>query len=258
MNPYFDRAWVRPPGARFAEGITSIGGPPPDLALALAQHRAYCAALAATGVAVTVLPPDDMHPDATFVEDVAVVVPGLIVLTRPGAESRRGEVDGIRAAFAAFPWIVEIGAPGTLDGGDVCQAGRRFFIGISERTNEAGARQLAAALTAAGFDCVLMDIRGTAGLLHLKSGLAWLGASRLAVAPPLAERSEWKGFEVAHIAAADAYAANCIRVRDTLLMAAGYPAAAAILAAGGCSLVELDVSEFQKMDGGLSCLSIRL
>jgi dimethylargininase len=147
--------------------------------------------------------------------------------------------------------------PGTLDGGDICEAGNHFFIGISERTNEAGAQQLAEVLGPCGYTSSFVDIRGVEGILHLKSGIAFLGADRLVVIPTLAARDEFRGFDLVRVNAGDEYAANCIRVNDHVLIATGYPAFEARLRELGYQTIALEMSEFQKMDGGLSCLSLR-
>ena len=179
-GPKFTRAIVRPPGRNFAGGLTTSGLGPPDLDRAVSQHRAYVETLRLCGLEVVQLPADETHPDSTFVEDAAVCAASGAIITRPGAESRRGEIASIRAALRLyFPLPASIHAPGTLDGGDVCAAGDTVFIGLSERTNEAGARQLSAWLEGLGFEVRLVDIRGSAGLLHLKSGLAFLGEGRL-------------------------------------------------------------------------------
>jgi len=254
----FTRAVVRPPGATFADGLTTAGLGPPDLGLALAQHRAYVAALAACGLAVTLLPPDDRFPDSTFVEDTAVLARGLAVLCRPGAPSRAGEVAAIRGALEAFfPSPAAIEAPGTVDGGDVCEAGEHVFIGVSERTNEAGARQLAALLASRGLTSSLVDVRGTPGLLHLKSGIAWLGGRTLALSRPFAARPEFAGWTALPVPPGEEYAANAVLMNGRVLLARGYPGFEAAVKALGFPVVPLDMSEFRKLDGGLSCLSLR-
>jgi dimethylargininase len=252
------RAIVRPPGRNFAEGLTTSGLGPPDLSRALEQHRAYREALRRCGLDVVEMPPDEAYPDSTFVEDAAVLTSRGAMITRPGAASRAGEVVSIRAALRPyFPDPDSIRSPGTLDGGDVCEADGTFFIGLSERTNEAGAGQLAEWLAKAGFQARLVDIRGTAGLLHLKSGLAALGDGRLAVTAALSGRSELAGFETLRIPAGEEYAANCLRIGGTLFLASGYPRTTSFFRPVAGRLIELDVSEFRKMDGGLSCLSLR-
>ena len=254
----FTHAIVRRPGENFASGLTSYRGDPPDYARTLAQHEAYCRALQRCGLQLTVLGPDLDHPDSTFVEDVAVLTRQSAILTRPGAPSRQGEVATIRPAVEQFfASVHEITAPGTLDGGDICQAGNHFFIGISRRTNEAGARQLAAFLSAEGYTSSFVDVRETGGILHLKSGIAWLGDGKLLVAEELARRDEFRGHSILRVTPEETYAANCIRVNDSLLIPAGYPGAQQSLESLGLPIVPLEVSEFRKMDGGLSCLSLR-
>ena len=254
----FTRAIVRPPCATFADGLTTAGLGAPDLPLALAQHEAYVRALEECGLAVTCLPADDRFPDSTFVEDTAVLARGLAVLCRPGAPSRAGEVDAIRAAVEAeFAHVTSIVDPGSVDGGDVCEAGDQVFIGVSERTNEAGARQLAAHLATRGLAASLVDVRGIPGLLHLKSGIAWLGGRTLALSAPFAGRPEFAGWDVLRVPDGEEYAANAVVVNDRVLVATGYPAFEAALRARGLSPFALDMSEFRKFDGGLSCLSLR-
>ena len=180
------------------------------------------------------------------------------VLTRPGAPSRSGEVESMRKVLADFfPSPGEIQTPTTLDGGDVCEAGNHFFIGISERTNEAGARQLAELLAPLGYASSLIDIRGLKSILHLKSGLSYVGDDRLAVIEALADRPEFRGYDLVRVDDSEMYAANCIRVNDHFLVAAGHPAFAGTLRELGYQTIELEMTEFQKMDGGLSCLSLR-
>lgn len=257
-SPPLRRAIVGPPGPSFAEGLTTAGLGAPDLGRALAQHAAYCDALERLGLEVTRLDPDPSHPDATFVEDTAVLTPRGAVLTRPGAPSRRGEIAAIRPAIEAFfPGPREIAAPGTLDGGDVCDAGDRVFVGVSSRTNAEGACQLAAILGTWGIPVAGVDIRGIPGLLHLKSGLASLGPGLLAVDDALAGHAAFRAYDLVSLSSAERYAANCVRVNEAVLIADGFPDFAAALAARGLALAPIAMSEFEKMDGGLSCLSLR-
>ena len=254
----FRHAIVRPPAASFAQGLTTVDLGAPDLALALAQHQAYCEALLECGLALTWLPPEAAFPDSTFVEDTAVLSPRGAILTRPGAASRAGEVTSIRPALEPFfPILRVIEAPGTLDGGDVCEAGEHVFIGISERTNEEGARQLAVFLHADGYATATVDIRGIAGILHLKSGVAALDDRRLVVIPEFREHPAFQAHELLSVASEEAYAANAIRVNDRLILAAGYPKFEEAVRRLGHDPLALEMSEFRKMDGGLSCLSLR-
>jgi len=254
----FTHAIVRPPGLNFADGLTTFKGEPPDFHKALAQHEAYCAALERCGLELVRLRADPKYPDSTFVEDVAVVTNRLAILTRPGAATRAGEVESMREPLQRFfPAIHRISAPGTLDGGDVCQAGGRFFIGISQRTNEEGAVQVASFLREAGYASSLIDIRNLKSLLHLKSGLAWLVENQLVVVDELLAIPALRGYQVIRAAPEEAYAANCVSVNHHVLIPAGFPQLREQLANRGLNPLEADTSEFRKMDGGLSCLSLR-
>lgn len=254
----FTRAIVRPPSATFAAGITSSGLGPPDLALALEQHDAYCRTLAGLGLSLVELPPDPDFPDSTFVEDAAIVTSRSAILTRPGAASRAGEVPALRAVLGEwFPELAEITAPGTVDGGDVCEAGQHFFVGLSQRTSREGAVELGEWLARHGFSCSVIDIRAVPALLHLKTGLSWVGERRLFAVGEIAGHEAFKGWEVVRVPEGEDYAANCIRVNDALLVAGGFPATSALLSELGYDLIPLAMSEFRKMDGGLSCLSVR-
>jgi dimethylargininase len=255
----FSRAIVRAPASSFADGLTTSGAlGRPDLRKARAQHAAYCRALADCGLALTEIEPDDAFPDSTFVEDTALIADRVTVITRPGAASRRGETDAVESVLRRFrPRLEHIDPPGTVDGGDVCQVGEHFLIGVSARTNEHGAEQLAAILSRYGYTSSSVDIRGNRRMLHLKSGMAYLGDGLLvqvAGCPRILGMADHRVFEVA---AAEAYAANCLLVNDWILVASGFPQQAAALQARGYRLRPLDMSEFRMMDGGLSCLSLR-
>jgi dimethylargininase len=252
------RAIVRPPSSNFADGLTTADLGAPDHERAMTQHAAYCEALERCGLAVTRLPEDPRHPDSTFVEDTAILTARGAILTRPGAPSRTGEVEGIRGSLSGFyPAFREIAAPGTLDGGDVCEAEGRFLIGISGRTNEEGARQLAAFLDADGFTSSLVDIRDIDGILHLKSGIAYLGDGRVVAIGALRRHPVLRDYEIIPVDASETFAANCVRVNERLLVAAGHPRLTAALGRIGYDVLPLEMSEFEKMDGGLSCLSLR-
>lgn len=258
MSSRFTRALLRRPGRSYAQGITTSDEGAPDLGLALAQHAAYAAALASLGLEVTVLEADERFPDGTFVEDAAVIAGDLAVITAPGAASRREETAAIAQALSAwFANPARIGGTGTLDGGDICETDDLVLIGVTARTNEAGARQLAGLLGEAGRKAELVDIRAVEGLLHLKTGVTWLGEGRIAIAEGLPALPAFARFEQVIVPAAEAYAANCVRVNDKVLIAAGYPRFADTLDALGYRLLPLEMSEFRKMDGGLSCLSLR-
>ncbi|HET9727271.1 MAG TPA: hypothetical protein VFP28_10180 [Gemmatimonadales bacterium] len=254
----FTRAVVCPPAESFDTGITSAMLGPPDWELARRQHEAYCRTLEGLGLTLTMLPADPTYPDGTFVEDAAVVTSRGAILTRPGAASRAGEVAAVEPVLAGwFPALGRIIAPGTVDGGDVCEAGEHFFIGISERTNPEGAAQLTAWLEERGFTARALDIRKLPRLLHLKTGLSWLGDRRLLAVAQLVGHRALHGWEVVPVPSGESYAANCVRINQTVLIAAGFPVTGALLGELGYPLAPLDMSEFRKMDGGLSCLSLR-
>ena len=258
LKPMFTKAIVRPPAPSFAEGLTTADLGAPNYKRALEQHEEYCTALEQCGLTLTKLEPDPAYPDSTFVEDTAIPTERCAVLARPGAPSRTGEIACIREVLKTFfPSLPAIQNPGSLDGGDVCEAENHFFIGISERTNEAGARQLAEVLGSFNYTCSLVDIRGVKGVLHLKSGLAYLGDGRLAVIEALSSRAEFRDYDLVSVNADEEYAANCVRVNHRVLLAAGYPKFAGKLRDLGYQTIALEMSEFQKMDGGLSCLSLR-
>ena len=244
----------------------------PNYARALEQHAAYCDALEQCGLTLTRLEADERFPDSTFVEDTAVIVGGHAngrasapqcatpcgILTRPGAASRAGEVERIAGVLSQFfPELPAIQEPGTLDGGDICEADDYFFIGVSARTNEAGAQQLAKLLAAYGYTSSFVDIRAVKNILHLKSGLASLGDNRLVVIDALADHNEFHNHELVRVNASEQYAANCVRVNDYILVAAGYPKLERDLQNLGYKTLSVEMTEFQKMDGGLSCLSLR-
>ena len=251
-------ALVRPPPATFAAGITSSGLGPPDLALALEQHEAYCRTLERLGLSLVRLPPDPEFPDSTFVEDAAIVTSNGAILTRPGAPSRTGEVASLGAALGRwFPQLDRITPPGTVDGGDVCEAGPHFFIGLSQRTNPEGAAQLAAWLAGRGFESSAIDIRKLPGMLHLKTGLSWLDGRCMLAWGALAGHETLRGWEVVEVPKGEEYAANCVRVNQAVIVAQGFPETAALLRGLGHDVLAIDMSEYRKMDGGLSCLSVR-
>jgi dimethylargininase len=258
MPETFTRAILRPPSENFTQGLTTQNLGTPSYTLALDQHNAYCLALRYCGLELVELPPDPYYPDATFVEDVAVLTGSCAILTRPGAESRAGEVEGIRLVLAGlYDRLEAIQPPGTLDGGDICDADGHYFIGISKRTNPEGARQLAELLAQEGLPSTLVDIRGLPGILHLKSGLASIGENRLVMWEALAGYPAFQGYEPLIVRPEEAYSANCLKVNASILLPFGSPRLHAELLALGYRVITLDMSEFQMMDGGLSCLSLR-
>ena len=255
---FFTKAIVRPPARNFADGLTSVDLGNADYERASQQHRTYCEALQSCGLSLTELEPAEQYPDSTFVEDTALITARGAILTRPGAPSRAGEVDSIETVLRRFfQDLRRIEEPGTLDAGDVCEAGNHFFIGVSHRTNESGAQQLADFLTEFDYSTSLIDIRGTSNILHLKSGIAFLRNGYLVSIDELSQREEFRKYEIIRTPPGEEYAANCLLVNDRVLVAAGYDLFAQRLSDLGFKTIALEMSEFQKMDGGLSCLSLR-
>jgi dimethylargininase len=254
----FTQAIVRPPARNFAQGLTTAELGPPNYDRVLHQHREYCEALRYCGVSLITLEADEDYPDSTFVEDTALITPRGAMLTRPGAPSRIGEIEHMGEVLKVlFGGFKQISAPATVDAGDVCEAGEHFFIGISQRTNEVGAHQLAALLRDFDYTTSLIDIRHRTNMLHLKSAVAWLGGRQLVVIDDLAARAEFRGYDIISVPAGEDYAANCLAVNNHVLIAEGFPMLEQRLQRSSFRTIPLEMSEFQKMDGGLSCLSLR-
>ncbi|GHV71567.1 dimethylargininase [Spirochaetia bacterium] len=249
---------VRTPCRAVTNGISShpeLGKP--DYDLALKQHAAYIRAMESLGITVRVLPPDEAYPDSCFVEDVAVLSEGCAVVTNPGARSRNGEVAGIIPVLKDFypeKDIHRIVSPGTLEGGDVMRIEDRFYVGISARTNQGGIDQFAAILKPYGYTVVPIAL---AEVLHLKTGVNYLADNRLLVSGEFITKPEFASYNKTIIPPGEDYAANCLWINGTVVLPAGFPATEALLKPFGYPILPVDTSEFRKIDGGLSCLSLR-
>lgn len=250
----FTHAITRKPGRNFADGITTANLGAPDFDKICFQHQKYVQALMEIGLHVVVLEALPDFPDAYFVEDTAVIFPEIAVITNPGAMARRGEEKSIEPAVSQFQDIARIIPPGTLDGGDVLQVGRHFFIGVSDRTNEAGANQLAKILVQ--FDYSYDFVPVEAGL-HLKSSVNFVGGNTLLLTNAFSKMRCFENFEKIIVDEDEGYAANSLLVNDFLLTPAGFPKTRKKLDRLGSKIIEMEVSEVRKMDGGLTCLSLR-
>ena len=252
----FQHAIVRTPCKNVLNGITSapeLGKP--DYEKALVQHAAYIRALEQCGVDVTVLPADEAYPDSCFVEDVAVVTRRCAIITNPGAASRNGETAGIVETIRAFYSDIEtIHAPGTLEGGDVMMVGDCFYVGRSARTNAEGIRQFGEILSRYGFTCVEVPLEK---VLHLKTGVNYIENNNMLVSGEFVDKECFKAFNHIVIPEREAYAANCIWMNGTVIVPAGYPLVLEAIRKAGYPTLTVDTSEFRKIDGGLSCLSLR-
>ena len=252
----FAKAIVRSVPATISAGITTAKLGEADAEKASEQHHRYVAALEGCGLEVTVLDADERYPDSVFVEDTAIVTDRCAIVTNPGAVERRGEVHAVEKALTRLYGDVErITDPGTVDGGDVLQVGDHFYVGLTRRTNREGAEQLSAILRRYGHGVSFVGLRR---FLHLKTGVAYLGGDDLVVAGELVEKEVFRGFDKIVVPPEEEYGANCIRVNDRVLIAAGYETAKHSIAERGYEITELEMSEFRKLDGGLSCLSLRL
>lgn len=251
----FTRAIVRKPGQSLVNGLTSINLGKPIVELALLQHEAYVNALQTCGLEVVVLEADERYPDSTFVEDTALLTPTCAIITNPGAPSRKGETGEIKEVLQDYYTNIEVvQEPGTVEGGDIMMVGSHFYIGLSDRTNEEGARQVIAFLEKYGLSgsTIMMG-----NMLHLKSGIVYLEENTVAATGDFLKMEEFLKFNILKIDEGEAYAANCIWVNGNVLVAMGYPKTAKTIADAGYPIIELDVSEFRKLEGGLSCLSLR-
>jgi dimethylargininase len=254
----FNNVIVRRPCRAMIDGITSAPEfGKPDYELALKQHDNYIEALKKCDVEVTVLNADERYPDSCFVEDVAVLAKNVAIVTNPGATSRNGEKGEIIDALKKFysnDRIEYIKSPGTLDGGDVMMVASHFYVGLSARTNSEGADQFIKALEKHGYTGSMVEMKE---VLHLKTGLAYLENNNLLVAGEFIEKPEFKDFNKIVIDESESYSANCIWVNNRVLVPAGYPKAETAIKNAGYSVITVDTSEYRKLDGGLSCLSLR-
>lgn len=252
----FKNVIVRTPGHTLVGGISSSNLGNPIYDKALEQHENYICALRACGVDVTILQPAEEFPDSVFVEDVALCTPYCAIITRPGADSRRDETLLIEPVLCRFYLHIEhIKAPGILDAGDVMMVGTHFYIGESLRTNLEGVRQLIAILEKYGMTGSVIKIEN---ILHLKTALSYLENNNLlATGSFIISRPEFQKFNVIIVPEEEAYAANCIWVNNKVIMPAGNPITRDRIATLGYDLIEVDTSEYRKVDGGVSCMSLR-
>ena len=251
----FQKAIVRKPCEEMIHGITSASLGMPDFKLALKQHDAYVEALRSCGLDVTVLEADPGFPDSTFVEDVALCTTHFAILTNPGATSRNGEKTAMFPVLKSFFSLVEkIEAPGTLDAGDVMMVGNHFFVGISERTNPGGAVQLLGILEKHGMSGEMVPLKK---MLHLKTGVSYLEKNKMLVCGEFCRHPAFAQFEKIEVKPAESYAANSLWINGTVIVPRDFSDTREKIKAAGYPTLEVDVSEFRKLDGGLSCLSLR-
>jgi dimethylargininase len=233
--------------------LTHLARVPIDIKRARAQHRAYEQALAALGCTVERLPAEPGMPDSVFIEDTAVVVDEVAVITRPGAMSRRVETPAVADRLARDRELALIEAPGTLDGGDVLVVGRTVFAGTSRRTNAAGIAQLRAHLAPFGYETISVSV---GGCLHLKSAVTALGDDAVLANRAWVDVAPFSRFEVVDIDPSEPYAANILRAPHGLLYATAFPRTRARLDGRGLAVTAVDNDEIAKAEGAMTCGSL--
>jgi dimethylargininase len=224
-----------------------------DVGRAAAQHRQYEAALSTLGCTIRHLPAADDLPDSVFVEDIAIVLDELAVITRPGAVSRRGERESVAPVLSEYRELAAIAAPGTLDGGDVLRLGRTLYVGLSSRTNEDGASQLARHVSPLGYKVVTIE---TSGCLHLKSAVTALAADCILCNPAWIDPGVFTGVAVVDVAEDEPHAANVLAIDGAIVCAAANERTIAALRDRGHRVVAVDVSELAKAEAGVTCCSL--
>lgn len=233
--------------------LTYLERVPIDSERARGEHRGYAQALRALGCELQWLPSLPEHADGVFVEDTAVVLPELAVITRPGVASRRGETDTVSAALERYRKLARLTAPACLDGGDVLHIGRRLYVGVSGRSNAAGAGQLGAALAPHGYAVQPVAVRGC---LHLKSACSFIAPDTLLVNPDWVEVSAFAATRVIAVDPGEPYGANTLTVAGTTLVSTAYPRTEQRLRAAGVRCLALEVRELHKAEAALTCMSL--
>lgn len=251
----FTDAIVRRPGASVVKGLRADGGEDPTLEGVLAEHAGYVAALRAAGLAVEELEPLQDFPDAIFVEDPALVFTEGAILLRPGAPSREAEGQFLRDTLRRrFPQVLEQ-TEGYADGGDVLVMPDRAYIGLSARTDRTGAEALGRLLEELGMRWQVAET--PAEVLHLKTASSLVDEETVLATAPLAASCIYAGYRVLEVPAGEESGANVLRVRDTLLVGAGFPRLAEMLDGFGAKVVVLPNAEIAKIDAGFTCMSLR-
>ena len=247
----YTNAIVRQPGKNFANGITKSTLGAPSYEKALEQHNAYVEALKKCGLEVTVLEADERFPDGCFVEDTAVVFEEAAITTKPGEIARLGEEEETTNVLSMFKEMESIVLPGNVDGGDIMRVENHFYIGMSHRTNKVGAEQLTAILEKYGYTASTIPVES---VLHLKTGITYLGNNQYIAVDEFVEK--FSSAKVIKLDKEEEYSANCLLINDYLLIPKGFPKSKKQILDLGYNILEIEMTEFAKMDGGLTCLSL--
>lgn len=235
--------------------LTHLERVPIDFDRACVEHAEYERTLTALGCHVRRVSTAADLPDSVFIEDTAVVLDELAVITRPGAESRRAETAAVEDVLRQYRAVATIRAPATLDGGDVLLVGRTLYVGVGNRTNEAGVEQLRSAVKGHGYD--VRAVRFT-GCLHLKTAVTFVGDGQLLVNPAWIDAREFGGLRALTIDLREPFAANALLVGDRLVHGAQFPGTRRILERAGCTVVPVPAGELAKAEGGVTCCSVLL
>ena len=253
----FTHAIVREPAKSISKGLRAVDIGSPDYDQMIRDHKDYVEALTSAGVEVINLGALDKFPDGQFVEDTALCLPNAVILMRPGAPSRLGEVDKIAPKLRdLFNNVYEIEEPGHIEGGDILVTGKEILVGRSARTDEKGISQLSDIVSSLGY--VMREVYTPQEILHFKTDCSLLGSNEILSTKRLESSGCFEGYQVINVADGEEAAANAIRVNDYVIMPAGFPRTKAILENRGYKVKAVNNTECAKLDGGMSCLSLRL
>ncbi len=251
----FTAALIKTPCKNMINGISSANLGKPDYNLAMKQHVNYITALKSCGLAVKILDPDENFPDSTFIEDTCLITPKCSILMNPGADTRKDETISMLKVIKNLGKPVEkILLPGTLDAGDIMMVGDHYYVGLSDRTNLEGTNQLNKILKKYNLDSSTIKFDT---VLHLKTGISYLENNNLLACGEFLTKSEFQHFNILEVPPDEIYAANSVWINDKVIVPKGFKKTKQVIADAGYQIIETDVSEFQKLDGGLSCLSLR-
>ncbi len=250
---HYTHAILRIPASTCGDGLTTAVLGKPDAQLTRLQFNAYVSVLSDLGLTVTVLPASPAFPDGHFVEDTAVVMPELAIITNPGAPSRAGETASMEPELARFKSIAHLSS-GHMDGGDVLMIDKRFFVGLSNRTDLAGIAAFKALVEPLGYQVDVIEVNGG---LHLKSLVNYVGRNTLLLDKNSARHRAFADYEHLIVSQEEEYAGNTLWINDTLITPEGYGHTLQQLQQLGLNIITTPPSEIKKMDGGLTCLSLR-
>jgi len=251
----FTKAIVRKPCRNLIKGLSKANLGVLNYYKAMKQHKLYVEALQSCGLDVHILEADENYPDSVFVEDAALLTKNCAIITNPGAKSRMGEILEMEKVLGSFYTNIErISIPGTVEAGDIMMVGDHFYIGLSDRTNLQGAEQMISILEKNGFTGSTVELNE---MLHLKTGVSYIENNNMLVAGEFEQHPEFDKFNRMVIPEDELYAANSLWINNKVLVPQGNPKTKKIIENAGYEVVSLDMSEFRKLDGGLSCLSLR-